>query len=62
MFFITLNAILYIVNASWLCVAVNPKFNLSLVLFSICFLKALSSSEVFGEVIKNDKNCYNDDL
>lgn len=60
MFFITLNAILYIVNASWLCGAVNPKFNLSLVLFSICFLKALSS-EVFGEVIKNDKNCYSDD-
>lgn len=55
MFFITLNAILYIVNASWLCLAVNPKFNLSSVLFSICFLKALSSSKVFGEVIKNDK-------
>lgn len=61
MFFITLNEILYIVNASRLCLAINLKFNLSLVLFLICFLEALSSSAVFGEVLKNDKTCYSDD-
>lgn len=35
MFFITLNEILSIVNASQLCPAINVKFNLSLVLFLI---------------------------
>lgn len=43
MFFITLNEILFIVNASWLCLAINSKFNLSLVLFLIL----LSGSFVF---------------
>lgn len=61
MFLITLNEIVYIVNASQLCLAINSKFNLSLVLFLICFLEALSSSTVFGEVLKNDKNCYTND-
>lgn len=35
MFFITLNEILFIGSASWLCLAINSKFNLSLVLFLI---------------------------